>query len=135
MVPAAMALAAPVTIAALHVATLGFSKANTGALFAMLDAGTIARATLLCSHYFSATSKELYDPMAQGMARRGQTFHSMRTHAKVVAMRFGDGRTVTIESSANLRSCKNVETMTLLGDPDLYAFHTAWIDELCHARP
>lgn len=47
-------------------------------------------------------------------------------------MRLTDGRTITIESSANLRSCKNMEQMTLYGDPGLYSFHTGWIEGLCH---
>jgi hypothetical protein len=49
---------------------------------------------------------------------------------KLIAARLTDGRTVTIESSANLRSCKNIEFMTVYGHPDVYAFHTGWMDTL-----
>ena len=29
-----------------------------------------------------------------------------------------------------LRSCKNIEQITLIGSPEVYAFHVGWIDSL-----
>ena len=130
-IPAALVLASPATVAGLHIATLGFSRANILDLAAMLDAGQIGKASLLCSHYFRGTSREIYDLAAGELGRRPQArFLSLRTHAKLLAMMLTDGRTLTIESSANLRSCKNIETATAIGDPAVYAFHVAWIDSL-----
>lgn len=127
-VPAAIAIGGP--IADLTIATLGFSKKNIAALCEMLDAGQIGTARLLCSH-FKGTSAEIYDFAAEQFAGRpNASFLSLRTHAKLLMFRFASGRTVTIESSANLRSCQNIEQMTVIGDPALYEFHRRWIDDL-----
>ena len=123
LVPAIAQLATPAKIEQLHIATLGFSKQNADALFAMLDAGKIGAATLLCSHYFSATSKEIYDHAAAGMAHRRQRFLSMRTHAKLLVIAISDGRRLVVEASANLRSCKNIEQFSIFNDSGLYRFH------------
>lgn len=131
VIPAALELAgAGSRIDRLTVATLGFSKANVAGMAALLDEGRVRGLTLLCSHYFKGTSQEIYEYAAAELPRRGQRFLSIRNHAKLLAMQFHDGRTVTVESSANLRSSKNIETMTLCGDPGLYRFHAGWVEEL-----
>jgi hypothetical protein len=130
LIPAIVELIHPATIAELHVATLSFSQGNVASMLELLDAGKIGAMTLLCSHYFSATSKEIYDDAAVGFASRGQRFSSCRTHAKVMAIRLSDGLRFALESSANLRSCKNAEVFSLIHDADLYDFHRSCIEEL-----
>lgn len=131
-VPAILDLAAPATITTLHIATLGFSKLNVMELCRLLDEGKVGEVRLLCSHYFRGTSGGIWELAAAELAERQDRakFLSVRTHAKLLAIKLSDGRTVTVESSANLRSCKNVEQMTVIGDPGVYAFHVAWIDQL-----
>jgi hypothetical protein len=116
----------------LRIATLGFSRENVESLCAMLDAGTIGHARLLCSHYFKGTSGEIYQLAQDELAKRSDRakFLSVRTHAKLLCMKLAGGRTLCVESSANLRSCKNIEQMTLIGSPRVYRFHARWIDEL-----
>lgn len=115
----------------LFIATLSFSKGNIESMLGMFDAGQIGKITLLCSHYFSATSKEIYDDAAVGFAaRKEQRFASVRTHAKVMAIRMSTGARYAIESSANLRSCKNVEQFVIINHPRLFNFHRDWITEL-----
>jgi hypothetical protein len=131
IVPVIAALAAPHPIEALHIATLGFSRSNIAEMLDMLDAGTIRQLTLVCSHYFKSTSGGIWEFAAAEFKRRpAARFLSIRTHAKIIAACMGDGRAVTIEASANLRSCKNIEQMTFFGHPRIYAFHTRWIDSL-----
>jgi hypothetical protein len=129
-IPAALELSSPTTIADLHIATLGFSKSNIADLSLLLDTGKVERVTLLCSHYFAGTSPDIYNLATAELTKREQSFFSLRTHAKLLAMKFKNGQTLTIESSANLRSCKNIEQMSLFGDPGLYQFHTSWIESL-----
>lgn len=131
MVPAMRELSGE-RIEELRIATLGFSRDNIDALCSMLDAGQIDRVWLLCSHYFKGTSEEIFTHAQQQLARRPShaSFLSRRTHAKLLLLKLPDGRTFTVESSANLRSCKNIEQITILGSPEVYAFHRAWIDEL-----
>lgn len=130
-VPAALKLAGEhVTIKQLHLATLGFSRKNIAELAALLDAGKVQSVALLCSHYFKGTSGGIYEFAQAELAARKQRFASIRTHAKVVLMRLSDDRTIAIESSANLRSCKNIEQVSVYGLPDLYRFHAGWMEPL-----
>jgi len=135
IIPAALELAAPVTLEQLHVATLGFSKDNVLNLSRLIDAKQVGRLTLLCSHYFAGTSPDIHALARVQLAEdRGQTFLSIRTHCKLLALLFTNGRTLTVESSANLRSCKNIEQMSLIGSAELYRFHTGWIDDLAREQ-
>ena len=130
-VPAVLLLAAPAKIRSLHIATLGFSKRNISALCRLLDVGDIGSLRLLLSHYFKHTSSDIYQFGREELAKRPRTgFLSVRNHAKILCIKLTDGRSVVIETSANLRSCKNIEQMATFGDPALYRFHVQWIDEL-----
>lgn len=135
LVPAVLELAG-CRIEALTIATLGFSRENVSLLCGLLDAGRIGYLRLLSSHYFKGTSTSIYDyALAEIRARPSVAeMLSLRTHAKLLLMSLADGRRLTVESSANLRSCKNIEQATVYGHPDLYAFHHAWIEGLFHAR-
>jgi len=143
LIPAVLELAKPATIAELRITTLGFSKPNIAMLCQLLDGGSIDRLTLVCSHYFKATSGAIHEYATEELSRRPHCrFLSIRNHAKLLLMRLTDGRMLTVESSANLRSCKNIETLTVIGSPAVHQFHARWIDELVakaerteHARP
>ena len=41
-----------------------------------------------------------------------------------------DGRCIVNESSANLRSCRNIEQFTMTHDRDLLEFHRQWMAEV-----
>jgi hypothetical protein len=129
--PAALSLAG-CKLDMLHVATLGFSKRNITKMTELVDAGQLGRVRLLASHYFKGTSKDIYAfAVAAFQARPDRMeFLSIRSHAKLLLLAFEDGRKMTVESSANLRSCKNCENATLIGDPAVYAFHRGWLDAL-----
>lgn len=129
-VPAMLTLSGT-TITAMHIATLGFSKRNIAKMCELHDAGRIGSIHLLCSHYFAGTSGAIYDfAVEQFATRSGCKFLSVRTHAKMVLVAFADGRKIVIESSANLRSCKNIEQVSIFADGALYAFHRGWIEGL-----
>jgi hypothetical protein len=127
IVPAVLHLAKPATIAQLYVATLGFNVRNAGELLRLFDERLIGRVVFLCSHYFQKASPEEFALLRTGLAARGQTIVAARTHAKVLAMALTDGRQLVVESSANLRSCNNLEQLCLTESPDLFDFHAAWI--------
>ncbi len=130
LVPAVLSLAAPAVITRLYVATLGFGNRQTEELSAMLDEGKVKVCRFVCSHYFRATSRELYEPMERALTERGQKFLALRTHAKVLLMELADGRHFVAEGSANLRSCKNIEQFTLTHDRAVFDFHAGWIDQV-----
>lgn len=128
IVPACIKLAG-VGIDSLAVATLGFNKRNADELLGLIDEAQVGSVAFLCSCYFRDANGREFTHLADGLEERGQQIAATRSHAKVMAMRFTDGRCVTTESSANLRSCRNLEQMTLHGSPDLHDFHANWIGE------
>lgn len=120
------------TITDIQIATLGISRDNVAQLCDLIDAGKVRGdgLHLLCSHYFAEASKDIFGPAVQVLTERGGHVHAVRTHCKVLNLSLADGRTYTVESSANLRSCKNIEQATVYTDPDLYQFHRGWIVSL-----
>ena len=133
IVPAILKLSDGATVDALHVATLGFSTSNATDLLSMLDANQVKAAALVCSVYFERQNPGEYRMMADGLSARGQRIVALRSHAKVIAMALSDGRRFAVESSANLRSCRNLEQITFTQSPDLHRFHAGWIDEVITA--
>ena len=115
-------------IANLHLVTLGFSKQNGADLCAMIDARQVRRAALVCSYYFQKTSAQIYDAVIPELLKRNARVKAMRSHAKMILARMAGGARFVVESSANLRSCKNVEQFVLSNDEPLYTFHRRWLD-------
>jgi hypothetical protein len=130
IVPAVLHLAKPATITALYVATLGFNKQNATELVEMIDAGKIRRVVFVCSCYFQKANPGEFELLRNGLAQRGHTVVATRSHAKILAMQLDDGRAIVTESSANLRSCRNIEQVCMTESPELFAFHRFWIDEV-----
>ena len=122
--------AAPATITSLHLATLGFSRSNAEELLALLDAGRIGSVTMLGSCYFKSHERDLSGWLASELLHRRQRIAYVRTHAKVIAATLADGTAIATESSANLRSCNNVEQFVITNAPALVAFHAKWIDDV-----
>ncbi|MFI5380651.1 MAG: phosphoribosyltransferase [Tepidisphaerales bacterium] len=113
-----------------HIATLTYSRQNATDWAAMLDAGTIRKLSVLVSHYFSKTSPQIFDATAPMLRARGVTIAAARSHAKLLLCKLADGRCITGEGSANTRSAKTVEQLTIFGDPAIYSFHRQWLDKI-----
>jgi hypothetical protein len=126
MVPAVCELAG-CDIDELWLVTLSYGRDNAADLLEMLDDGRIKKTWLMVSHYFAAANAHLYDPLAAALIERGQRVLALRTHAKIILFRLADGRRYVVESSANLRSCKNIEQWAFTRDDDLFQFHRDWI--------
>jgi hypothetical protein len=133
IVPATINLAAPATINVLSIATLGFSAANATALLGLIDAGKVNTVRVIASVYFERQNPAEYRLMSDGLAERGQKIVALRSHAKVITMALSDGGMLSVESSANLRSCRNLEQVTLTNSPDLCRFHAGWIERAIDA--
>jgi len=132
--PAVLQLAeTPVT--EVVIATLGYSRRNVTAMGQLVDAGQIGHVRLLFSHYFLGTSTSICEYADEVFTARADRMEkaTARTHAKIMLLALPDGRRVTIETSANLRSCRNIEQATAIGDPALYEFHRTWIMGLMEA--
>lgn len=119
----------------LSIATLGFSKRNVAGMAELVDAGRIGSVSMLFSHYFRGTSSEITGLADQEFGARPDKMRllSVRIHCKILLIEISDGRKIVVESSANLRSCKNIEQITFIADGSLHDFHLAWMNELFSA--
>ena len=115
----------------LRIATLSMSKANVDSLTAELTAGNVGSIAILISNFFEKTNVGIFQHLTKAAADHpALTIATERTHAKVALFQFGKNDRLTIETSANLRSSQNIEQITAIADPALYAFHRQWLDEL-----
>ncbi len=135
LVPAVLQLAQPATIRTLHIATLGFNERNAHELVELLDAGQIGRVWFICSCYFRSTTPDVWDFVYAELKSRGSRAVAIRSHAKILGFELSDGRALTVESSANLRSCHNIEQFTMTNAPELLRFHQSWMDEVISKEP
>lgn len=110
----------------LMIATLSFNKLAIGHLSELVKEGHIKSCDVICSHYFQATDKVTYRAGRKALEAAGARIAYTRSHAKILALDFGDDCFV-VEGSANLRSCYNVEQFTLTNSPALFEFHANWI--------
>jgi hypothetical protein len=110
--------------------TLTFSRRNVEELCHWLDEGLVYKITLLCADFMAKASPEVYRGAVFELAEaRGQVVGSARCHAKVVTLHFADGLKLTFEGSANLRTNRNLENLTVVNDSGLHDWHAAWIDQ------
>lgn len=132
LIDAMLEHAAPATIEALHLASLGFNARNAKRLLKMMDADQVGRCTLTVCVYYEAehNERDTCYLLAQELPRRGGWYVATRSHCKIIAARFTDGRCYVIESSANLRSCRNLEQFTITHDAALFDFHRVWLQEV-----
>jgi hypothetical protein len=135
LLPAMLDHARPAFIEDLHLATLGFNHANAARLLELMDAGAVRRCMMIVSLYYEADPKEADTcyQLAQELPARGDWYCATRSHAKIIAARFTDGRCFVIESSANLRTCHNLEQFTITQDRGLFTFHREWMESV-HRR-
>lgn len=130
LVPAIQAMTKK-PIAELIITTLGFNLSNNQHLCDMLDAGAVREAHLLCSSYFEGADKDVFNTAKEKFEARGQRIKAVRNHSKIILIApAGRKDRYCVESSANLRSCNNLEQLTLTNCATLYNFHKRWIFEV-----
>ena len=128
LVPAVLKLAAPGRIKMLSIATLGFNKQNAHELIDLLDSGDIENCSFICSTYYRANEEDVFGWLFDELKKRDCPMVAMRSHAKILLFELTDGRCFTVESSANLRSCRNIEQFVLTNDRELLEFHRHWME-------
>lgn len=130
IVPAIIKLAG-CAIDMLHLVTLAFSSQNVQAICELLDSGQVKRCDLTVSTYFKAQNKDIYEHAQHELTHlRNVPLIAPRSHAKIIAAKLMDGRTVTSEGSANLRSNRNIEQFTMTANSEVFEFHERWILDL-----
>lgn len=113
----------------MRLATLAFSSRNTHELMGLVDTGTVAKVSLLCSDFHAKHSPTEYAEAVRVFQARGMRVCAPRSHCKIATMQFADGLKLTMETSANLRTNNNIEQATLFNDAELHDWHAQWLDE------
>lgn len=129
-VPAVLRLIAPAHLQELNIATLGFNERNAAVLIDLLDTGDIKQASFIGSHFWKSHETGVFDALHHNLTSRGHQCLAMRCHAKILLFETSDGQCYTMEGSANLRSCRNLEQFVLTNDADLLHFHRQWMQEM-----
>jgi hypothetical protein len=125
LIPATIQLSGDV-IQWLGISTLSFSQDNLAELLCLLDAGKVRAVSFHYSAYFRGIEKDACARLTAELQQRGGEVLAYRNHAKLILMDMARGDGFTAESSANLRSCRNVETAAFTNDAALLDFHRTW---------
>src|SRR5262249_5994629 len=112
-----------------RLATLSYNGRNLTEMLRLLDGGGCTRLTLLTSTFFRNKNGALYHETCDELRRRGAIVAAQKTHAKVMALDFGNAK-LSVEGSANLRSNRSIEQVLLARHDGLHDWHAAWIDSL-----
>lgn len=110
------------------IATLGMSKANALQLADLRSRGLIRQLRVIVSHYFAGVDKT--STFADVCGILGDNAPKVcRNHSKVILIQ-QPGRHFVIAGSANLRSSDNIEQFSIWNDPEVFAFHLEWMNEI-----
>lgn len=119
----------------LRIATLGWNRRNLIDIGALLErraaAGDPLPVTWVGSDFFASHYPELVEDTRRMIEPHGGRLVAARSHAKVTAFDLGPGDGLTFEGSANLRTNRNQEQLTIIRDRETHDWHAAWIDKLC----
>ncbi len=122
----------------LRVATLCWNKRNVIDLAGLLEERQTAAdplpLTLLASGFFKRHNKELVEWSREQFSGFPLTLAFAESHAKVVCFDLGPDDGLVFEGSANLRTNRNSEQLTIIRDRVLHDWHTGWIDERVKAH-
>jgi hypothetical protein len=115
------------------IATLSYSMENVDALWTAFGEGALTGLDFVTSHFFYSHYREtLWRALVTNLPRKACRYAVAGTHAKVALLIPDDGSAPwCIEGSANLRSCQNLEQITVsIGDAEAVRFHARWIDRI-----
>ncbi len=122
---------------ALRIATLCWNKRNVLDLAGMMAdrTGDPLPLTLIVSDFFRTHNKELVRQTQDELGQFGPVkIVPTRSHAKVTAFDLGPGDGLVMEGSANLRTNRNTEQLTIIRDRAVHDWHAAWIDKLAEGK-
>uniref|UniRef100_A0A6M3JAE4 PLD phosphodiesterase domain-containing protein n=1 Tax=viral metagenome TaxID=1070528 RepID=A0A6M3JAE4_9ZZZZ len=114
----------------LTLSTLGMSQNNVDSLHNLLDGDYLGSLNLVISDYFWAHNRKNAPYIYEQLDIDNKFQLAVAgTHTKITLLRIRD-RKIVITGSANLRSSRCVEEVTIQTDPDLYDFHKDWHDAI-----
>lgn len=110
----------------LTLSTLSFSEENVQSLRNLMVGGYLDQLNIVVSDYFWSHNR-INAPAIYEALDMGDRFQLAVAgiHTKIALMRIRD-RKIVIHGSANLRSSRSLEAITIETNPDLYDFHMGW---------
>lgn len=111
------------------ISTLSLSCSNIQSIDEFLTSGKIKYLHLIYSVYFAKTSTIETNKLKAAIEGKNARIAALRTHAKILALELDDRTCLTVETSANLRSCSNLEQYTITNSKPLMNFHRDWISD------
>ena len=111
----------------LRIATLSYNARNLAELVRLLEERRVESLTLLCSSFFKDHNKDLFARTQEAFAARPARVSADRSHCKVVCVQTAEVKLV-LEGSANLRTNRNIEQLTLIHQEEIHDWHATWID-------
>jgi len=117
------------TFKRLYLTTLGFSRDNIAQIQMLIDAGKIEPKNfkILCADFFRRADVALFEIGKLQAEQNGYGWRSFRNHTKLVLAEIGR-KFYVVESSANLRSCHNIEQFVMTQSRQLFDFHAGWLE-------
>jgi hypothetical protein len=113
----------------LRIATLSLSPVrNLPALVELLDLKHCHTLTLLLSRFSADMDPQIITECKAALEERGQTVVATSSHCKFALLHLADGSKWVMAGSANLRSSRNFEQVTLSRDAAAHDFYAAWFD-------
>ncbi len=109
----------------LAISTLGFNRDFVHQLVDRMRTGQITSGVIVCSNYFSRADAVEYEEARAVLTPWPCRLTDARTHGKVFVFGAFSG-----EGSANLRSCRSIENVSITNDTNLADFHRQWITTL-----
>lgn len=113
------------------VATLSMSQNNVDSLAGIVSGGRVRRLGLIVSTYWYAVEMKRRVGYVLDRLSPAEDFSwaAVSLHAKIILMREGD-RHYVLHGSANMRSCGQIEQITVERNEQLYNFNKAWMDRI-----
>lgn len=114
----------------LTISTLSLGEENIVSLGNMLRHDWIGSLAIVVSDYWWAHNRKNADFIAEHLDVDGRFSLAVAgTHTKVALLAMGE-RKIVAHGSANFRSSRSVETLTIETNPELYDFHMRWHDAI-----
>lgn len=114
----------------LTVSTLGYSKENVDSFLNLIKGDYVQSLNLIVSDYFFSHNRDNVKYTYEQLDIDDKFQLAIAgVHTKVTLIRAGD-RKIVMTGSANLRSSRSVEEITIQTDDELYDFHKEWHNEI-----
>lgn len=129
----ALAVERLVRIEDLTLSTLSIGQENVDSLHNMLTTGFLGTLNIVVSDYFWSHNRHNAGYVYENLDVDDRFQLAVAgTHTKVALLSIA-GRKIVAHGSANLRSSRSVETVTIETNPALFDFHMAWHKDILEA--